>query len=48
MRKVPKTIRADKFRPVNMLFSIQNILEKTVSNLVLKPIEYDNILSKFQ
>ena len=48
IRKVAKTIKAEEFRPINMLAAIEKILEKVVYVQILQFVIENNLICKFQ
>ena len=48
IRKVAKIIKAEEFRPINMLAAIEKILEKVVYVQILQFVIENNLICKFQ
>lgn len=48
IKKLNKTGKAEDFRPINTLKNIENILESVVKKQLMKCLESNELLSKFQ
>jgi len=48
VRKVDKTIKAEEYRPINMLSAFEKILEKTVYLQIIEYVKETKILNDFQ
>lgn len=48
LRKVAKTIKAEEFRPINMLSAFEKILEKVVYVQILEFVKENKLLCRFQ